>query len=169
MFTKKMRLLIIATFLFILGWTLYESVYEMSVAVAGITSLLIWGYFREGAVIMAAREFHVKNYDKAEHFLKESSNPEYLGKHRRGFYEFMYGTIELNRNNLEQAEYHFQIASNFPLRNSNDKAIVLMHLATINLRRKDHERATAYLEKAKNLKVSSRVKKVMEKLALELN
>jgi tetratricopeptide (TPR) repeat protein len=117
---------------------------------------------------MAARAFHAKNYDEAEVLLKEIEDPDRLGKHRRGFYEFIYGNLELHRHNYDEAEKHFQIASKFPLRNQNDKAIVLVHLANINLRKKDVERARAYVEMAKTFKISLRVKNIIEKIETEI-
>lgn len=168
MLTKKARLLVIVIAIILLGWTVYQQVYEIT-AVVGVTiGLLIWGYFREGTVVMAAREFHDKNYDRAEELLKEIDDPDRLSRHRRGFYEFIYGNLELHRHNYEEAEQHFQIASKFPLRNQNDKAIVLVHLANLNLRKKMPERAAAYVEKAKTLKITSRVKNIIEKIEQEI-
>ena len=169
MLTKNARLGVIAVALLLLIWTIFQEVYEISAAIFLGLALLIWGYFREGTVIMASREFHKKNYDRAEELLQEIADPDKLSPHRRGFYEFIYGNLELNRNNFDQAEKHFQIASNFPLRNQNDKAIVLVHLANINLRKKEHERAKAYVEKAKSLKITARVKNIIQKIEQEIN
>jgi len=169
MFTKKARFWVIGVAVFLLGWTISQQVYEITAIIAIGIALLIWGYFREGTVVMAAREFHAKNYDGAEELLKEIEDPDKLGRHRRGFYEFIYGNVELHRQNYEQAEKHFQIASNFPLRNQNDKAIVLVHLANLNLRKKDFDRAAAYVERAKSYKITSRVKAIIEKIESEIN
>ena len=169
MFTKKARFWVIGVAVFLLGWTISEQVYEITAIIGIGISLLIWGYFREGTVVMAAREFHAKNYDGAEELLKEIEDPDKLGKHRRGFYEFIYGNVELHRQNYEQAEKHFQIATNFPLRNQNDKAIVLVHLANLNLRKKEYERAAAYVKRAKSYKITSRVKTIIEKIESEIN
>ena len=169
MFTKRARFWVIGVAVFLLGWTISQQVYEITAIIGIGIALLVWGYFREGTVVMAAREFHAKNYDGAEELLKEIEDPDKLGRHRRGFYEFIYGNVELHRQNYEQAEKHFQIASNFPLRNQNDKAIVLVHLANLNLRKKDFERASAYVERAKSYKITSRVKKIIEKIESEIN
>ena len=169
MFTKRARFWVIGVAVFLLGWTISQQVYEITAIIGIGIALLIWGYFREGTVVMAAREFHAKNYDGAEELLKEIEDPEKLGRHRRGFYEFIYGNVELHRQNYEQAEKHFQIATNFPLRNQNDKAIVLVHLANLNLRKKEFERASAYVERAKSYKITSRVKKIIEKIESEIN
>lgn len=169
MLTKKARIWVIAIAILLLLWTLYEQVYEISAVIGIGIALLVWGYFREGTVVMAAREFHEKNYDAAEELLKEIKDPDKLSRHRRGFYEFIYGNLELNRQNYPEAEKHFQIASNFPLRNQNDKAIVLVHLANLNLRKKDPERALAYVEKAKTFKITSRVRNIIENIEQEIN
>ncbi len=168
MLTKKARLWVIGIAVLLLIWTVYEQVYEVTAATVLMIGFLIWGYFKEGTVVMAAREFHAKNYQEAEILLKEIEDPDRLGRHRRGFYEFIYGNLELHKHNYEEAEKHFQIASLFPLRNQNDKAIVLVHLANINLRKKDKEKAKAYIEKAKTFKISARVKNIIEKIESEI-
>jgi len=169
MLTKRARLLVIGIAVFLLGWTISQRVYEIAAVIGLGIGLLIWGYFREGTVVMAAREFHAKNYDGAEDLLKEIVDPDRLGKHRRGFYEFIYGNVELHRRNYEEAEKHFQIATRFPLRNQNDKAIVLVHLANISLRKKDLERAKVYTEKARTYKITNRVKDIILKIESEIN
>jgi tetratricopeptide (TPR) repeat protein len=168
MLTRKARLWVLAIAVLLLFWTIYQQVYEVTAAVVLMIGFLIWGYFREGTVVMAAREFHAKNYEEAEVLLKEIEDPDRLGRHRRGFYEFIYGNLELHKQNYDEAEKHFQIASRFPLRNQNDKAIVLVHLANINLRKKDKEKAKAYVEKAKTFKISARVKNIIEKIESEI-
>jgi len=169
MFTRKARLWVIAIAVLLLAWTIYKQVYEIA-AVTGVgIALLIWGYFREGTVVMAAREFHAKNYEAAEELLKEINDPDRLGAHRRGFYEFIYGNIELNRHNYGEAERHFQIATKFPLRNENDKAIVLVHLANLNLRKREFEKAAAYIAKARAYKITERVKNIILKIESEIN
>jgi tetratricopeptide (TPR) repeat protein len=168
MLTKKGRFWVFLIAVILLFWTIYQGVYEISAAVVLMIGFLIWGYFREGTVVMAAREFHAKNYEAAETLLEEIENPDRLGRHRRGFYEFIYGNLELHKHNYDEAEKHFQIASRFPLRNQNDKAIVLVHLANINLRKKDKEKAKAYVEKAKTFKISARVKNIIEKIESEI-
>ncbi|WP_026898869.1 hypothetical protein [Daejeonella oryzae] len=168
MLTKKARLAVIAVAVILILWTVYKEVYEISAIIGVGIALLIWGYFREGTVIMAARKFHEKKYDEAEELLKEISDPDKLSRHRRGFYEFIYGNVELKRFNYDEAEKHFQIATNFPLRNQNDKAIVLVHLANLNLRKKQPERAKAYVEKAKSLKITARVKNIIQSIEQEI-
>ena len=168
MLTKKARFWVIAIAVALVLWTVYEQVYEISAIISIGIALLVWGHFREGTVVMAARQFHEKNYDGAEELLKEIADPDKLSRHRRGFYEFIYGNVELHRQNYSEAEKHFQIASRFPLRNQNDKAIVLVHLANLNLRKKEPERAIAYVEKAKTFKITARVKNIIQNIEQEI-
>ena len=168
MLNKKARYWVIAIALILLAWTVYEQVYEISAVICIGIALLVWGYFREGTVVMAAKQFHEKNYEAAEELLKEIADPDKLSRHRRGFYEFIYGNLELQRQNYSEAEKHFQIASKFPLRNQNDQAIVMIHLANINLRKKDSERARVYVEKAKTFKITSRVKNIIQNIEQEI-
>ena len=71
MLTKKARLWVIGIAVLLLIWTVYEQVYEVTAATVLMIGFLIWGYFKEGTVVMAAREFHAKNYEEAEILLKE--------------------------------------------------------------------------------------------------
>ncbi len=166
--TRKVRLLVIGVFTILLYWTIYQRVYEVSAIVALCMVLLMWSHYKQGTVMLAAKAFHAKDYDKAEQLLKEIKNPDRLSKKRRGFYEFIYGNIELYKNNFEDSERHFQIASCFPLRNQNDKGIVLIQLANLNLRKHEYGKAKAYTDKAKALKISARVQNIIQKIEQEI-
>lgn len=166
--TRKARLLVFVVALILLLWTIYEQAYQVSSIVGLCLILLIWSHFKQGTVMLAAKVFHEKDYEKAEELLKEVKDPDRLSRKRRGFYEFMYGNIELQRENYEASEHHFQIASRFPLRNENDKAIVLVHLANLNLRKQNYEKVRAYTEKAKELKISARIENIIQKIEQEL-
>ncbi|HEY0897810.1 MAG TPA: hypothetical protein VGD90_00695, partial [Sphingobacteriaceae bacterium] len=65
MFTRKARLSVIFIGVILFAWTLYSQVYEISAVIAVGIGALIYGYFREGTVVMASREFHNKNYERA--------------------------------------------------------------------------------------------------------
>jgi len=166
--TRKARLLVVGVFMILLAWTIYQRAYEVSAIVALCLVLLIWSHYKQGSVMLAAKAFHDKDYDKAEQLLKEIKDPDRLSRKRRGFYEFIYGNIELQRNNYEDSERHFQIASRFALRNENDKGIVLAQLANLNLRKHEYEKAKAYIEKAKTLKISARVQNIIQKIEQEI-
>jgi len=167
--TQRARLIVIVFGVFLLIWTLFQQAYEVSALVLLGILMLVWSYFRQGTVMLAAKAFQQKDFQKAEALLREIKDPDYLSKNRRGFYEFIYGNVELHKNNYEEAERHFQIASRFPLRNENDKGIILIQLANLNLRKKEFEKAKAYVEKAKTLKISARVQNIIEKIEKEIS
>jgi tetratricopeptide (TPR) repeat protein len=166
--TQRARLIVIVFGVFLLVWTIFQQVYEVSALVLLGILMLVWSYFRQGTVMLAAKAFQQKDFHKAETLLNEIKEPDYLSKSRRGFYEFIYGNVELNKNNYEEAERHFQIASRFPLRNENDKGIILVQLANLNLRKKEFDKARTYIEKAKTLKISARVHNIIEKIEKEI-
>ncbi len=168
MFTAKARLIVGIIAVILLGWTLYSRVYELSAILAFGLILLAWFYFKTGTLVLASKAFNNKNYEKTESLLREIKHPDMLSKTRRGFYEFMYGNIELKRNNFPKAETHFQIATRFPLRNENDMGLVLVQLANLNLRKPDYIKARAYIETAKALKLSSRVHNIIQKIEKEI-
>ena len=168
MLTARARFTVILIAVIFLGWTLYEEVYEVS-AILGFGILyLIYGYYKEGTVVLAAKAYHNQDLIKTERLLKQIKNPDRLKRSRRGYYEFMYGNVELKRGNYPEAEWHFQIASRFPLKNENERGIVLTQLANLNLRKKEFKKAKAYIEIAKELDTGSRVKSIIEKIESEI-
>jgi len=168
MLTSRARFAVIAIAIILLGWTVYEQVYEISAIVAFGVVFIAYGYFKEGTVVLAAKAYHHQNFEKAERLLLEIKNPDRLKKSRRGYYEFMYGNIELKRQNFPEAERHFQIASKFKLKNENEKALVLVQLANLNIKKNEFEKAGAYTDIAKELKISSRVKDIIQKIEQEI-
>ncbi|MBC8054542.1 MAG: hypothetical protein H7Y13_15890 [Sphingobacteriaceae bacterium] len=168
MLTAKARLTVLIIAAVFLGWTLYQHVYELSAILGFGIAYLIYGYFKEGTVVLAAKAYHQENFSKTERLLKEIKDPDWLLKSRRGYYEVMYGNIELKKGNFAEAERHFQIASRFPLKNESEKGLVLTQLANLNLRKNEFVKAKAYLDTARELEVSARVKSIIEKIELEI-
>ena len=168
MLTVKARLLIIAIAVVFLGWTVYKEVHEVSVILLCGILYVIYGYYKEGTVVLAAKAYHNQDLQKTEELLQQVRYPDRLGKSRRGYFEFMYGNIELKKSNFLEAERHFQIASRFPLKNENEKGLVLTQLANLNLQKKEFAKAKAYIDIAKELNISARVKSIVEKIESEI-
>lgn len=146
-------------------------VYEIAAVVAMFIALLIWGYFKEGTIILAAKAFHQKNYDKAEALLLQVPNPAWLSKKRRGFYEFIFGGICLQKQDFNEAEKHYEIAAQYPLRSANDHVAALVHVANISIRQNNFEKAKAYLQLAEKHeeKITAKMKEVIKRLHEELD
>lgn len=171
MFTKRARILVIGAFVIMLAVSINLRVYEISAVLVMFIGLLIWGYFKEGTIVLAARAFHNKDYDKAEALLQQVVNPEWLSKKRRGFYEFIFGGICLQRQDYDEAERHYEIAAQYPLRSANDHVAALVHVANISIRHNNFEKAKAYLALADKHeeKITAKMKEVMKRLHQELD
>jgi len=171
MFTNKARLLVIVTFLLLLAFFVYQRTYELAGVALVFIAVLIWGYFKEGPIILAAKYFHKKEYIKAENLLKQISNPQWLSKKRRGFYEFIMGGISMQKQDFEAAEQHYELAAQYPLRTVNDHVAALVHVANISIRNGRFDKARAYLQLAKDkeAQVTVKMKSVIEKIEDELN
>lgn len=170
MFTNRARQLVIFVFLLVLIFTVYEQVYEISSVALLAIGLLLWGYFKDGPIVLAAKDFHDKNYEKAESLLRQISRPEWLRKKRRGYYEYMMGGIALQKQEFEAAERHYEIAVQYPLRSVNDHVAALVHVANISLRQHHFDKAEAYLGLAKKQEssITARMREVIAKLEKEI-
>jgi len=170
MFTNQARLAVLGLFGLLLVFFMYEHSYQLLYVVVLLIALIIWDYFKSGTVILAAKLYHVKNYEKAETLLNQVYKPDWLSRNRRGFYEFMLGGICLKRNDYDGAEKHYEIAAQFPLRNNNDHVAALAHVANISIRKGNFDKAEAYLKLATRdeEKIGSKKKEVIQKLQKEL-
>ncbi|MFI5158562.1 MAG: tetratricopeptide repeat protein [Sphingobacteriales bacterium] len=148
----------------------YEQVYPLMAVSVMFIVLVIWGYFKEGTVIMAAKSFHKKDYARSEALLKQITNPSWLAKKRRGFYEFIMGGISLQKQDYDAAELHYELAAQFPLRSINDHVAALVHVVNISIRQHNYDKAAAYMELANKHqeKINAKMKDVIAKLEKEL-
>src|ERR1700744_6191092 len=97
MFSNRTRLFIGFLFLLSLIILVDRHFYELSSLALMFIVLLGWDYVRQGTLIVAARYFHHKDYQKAEQSLKEVLKPEWLAKNRRGYYEYLMGGVCLQK------------------------------------------------------------------------
>ncbi|TSJ44190.1 tetratricopeptide repeat protein [Mucilaginibacter corticis] len=171
MFTNRARILVVGAFIIMLAVAVNLRVYEVAAVIVMFIFLLIWGYFKEGTIVLAAKAFHNKDYDKAEALLLQVNNPEWLSKKRRGFYEFIFGGICLQKQDYDEAEKHYEIAALYPLRSANDHVAALVHVANISIRHNDFAKAKAYLALADKHeeKITAKMKEVIKRLHDELD
>jgi tetratricopeptide (TPR) repeat protein len=170
MFSNRVRIFIAFVFLLSLGLLSYFRIYELAAVAAMMIILLIWDYFRQGTLIIAAKHFHVKDYDKTAASLNQIMKPEWLSKKRRGYYEFIYGGVCLQKQDFEAAERHYETAAQYPLRSVNDHVAALVSVANISIRRGNYEKAKAYLQLAEQHKetITAKMKEVINRLHQEL-
>ena len=170
MFTNSTRLFIGTIFFLSLILLVYLRLYQVASVALMFIALLGWDYIRQGTLIVAAKHFHHKDYDKAGQVLMEVFKPEWLSKNRRGYYEFLMGGVCLQRQDFEDAEKHYEIAAQYPLRSVNDHVAALVHVANISIRQGNYEKAAAYLQLTEKHeeKINARMKDVINRLHLEL-
>lgn len=171
MFTNKARIFVTGAFIIMLAIAIDQKVYEIAGVIIMFIGLLVWGYFKEGTIVLAAKAFHNKDYSKAESLLEQVPNPAWLSKKRRGFYEFIYGGVCLQKQDFNEAEKHYEIAAQYPLRTANDHVAALVHVANISIRHSNFEKAKAYLSLADKYedKITAKMKEVIHRLHQELD
>jgi len=170
MFTNRTRLFI--GFIFLLSLILLVDLRYYTIASLALMMIILlgWDYLRQGTLVVAARYFHHKEYDKAGRVLMEVFKPEWLSKNRRGYYEFLMGGVCLQKQDFEDAEKHYEIAAQYPLRSVNDHVAALVHVANISIRQGNYDKADAYLKLAEKHqeKINAKMKDVINRLHEEL-
>ena len=167
MFTNGARL-VVGILLALAGLlAAYFGVYEMALLSAFFIGYVIWGYYKEGTVVLAAKVYKNGDYEKSKELLYSIKNPEKLSKKRRPYYEYILGNIALKELDYPSAEEHLSKAAFLGLR-AGDIIASLLHLANIALRNKDKEKGLAWLAETKDLPVTSRQKSIIENIEKEL-
>ncbi|HTE01361.1 MAG TPA: hypothetical protein VK668_18875 [Mucilaginibacter sp.] len=170
MFSNKARLLVISIFIAMLVFFTYQHVYQLAAFCLMMVVLIIIEYFRQGTLVLAAKYYHIKDYTKTEELLNQIKKPEWLGKKRRGFYEYMMGAICLQKHEFNAAEQHYELAAQYPLRTLNDHVAALVHVANISIRLGNYDKAEAYLQLAlkDREKITAKMLAVIDRLSQEI-
>jgi tetratricopeptide (TPR) repeat protein len=148
----------------------YQRVYQLAAFCAMMIIMIIFEYFKQGTLVLAAKYYHLKDYAKTEELLKQIKKPEWLNKKRRGFYEYMMGGICLRKHEFNEAQRHYELAAQYPLRTLNDHVAALVHVANISIRLGKYDKAEAYLQLAlkDKEKITAKMLAVIDRLKQEL-
>ncbi len=170
MFSNKARLFVLSIFVIMLVFFTYQRVYQLAAFSLMMIVMVIFEYFKQGTLVLAAKYYHLKDYPKTEELLNQIRKPEWLNKKRRGFYEYMMGAICLQKHEFEAAEQHYEIAAKYPLRTVNDHVAALVHVANISIRLGKYDKAEAYLQLAlkDKEKITAKMLAVIDRLKQEL-
>jgi tetratricopeptide (TPR) repeat protein len=170
MFTNRTRSFIGFIFLLSLIMLAYLRIYEFAAVALMMILILTWDYFKQGTLVVAAKYFHHKDYDRAESTLMQIKWPGWLSKSRRGYYEFLMGGICLQKQDFADAEKHYEIAAQYPLRSINDHVAALVHVANISIRQGNYEKAEAYLQLTEKHQdnINAKMKDVIGRLRKEI-
>ena len=167
MFSNSARIAVCSLLFLVAGLAVYLKVYEVFALCLMFVGIVIWGYFKEGTVVLAAKQYKLKNYDKAKMLLLSIQNPEYLKKIRKAYYEFLLGSIAINQLDYQNAEFHLGKAAVLGLRAS-DLGVALMHLANISLRNQDKEKGLIWIRQADKLPLTEKYKSILSNIEKEL-
>lgn len=167
MFTNPARVAVCILLLFVVAIAAYLKVYEVAALSFLLIGLVIWGSFKEGTVVLAAKQYKDKNYEKAKELLLTIKNPELLNKKRKPYYEFLLGSIAVNQLNYQIAELHLGNSAVLGLRAS-DLGVALMHLANISLRNQDKQKGMVWIKQAEKLPLTSKYKSILSNIEKEL-
>lgn len=167
MFTNQARILVCVLLALVGGLAAWLKVYEISALSGMFICLVIWGYFKEGTIILAAKLFKVKNHDKAKALLQSVKNPEYLNRRRRPYYHFMLGSIAVAEAEYNSAELYLGKAAVLGLR-AGDLGTALMHLANISLRNNDKEKGMVWIKQAEKLPLTAKYKSILSNIEKEI-
>ena len=170
MFSNRARILVLVVFVAMMIFFAYKHVIELALASLLMIALVIFEYFKQGTLVLAARHYHDKDYAGAEALLKQIKKPEWLMDKRRGVYEFMLGAISLHKHDYEEAAKHYELASQFPLRSVNERVAALVHAANVHIRLENYDKAKECLARAEmnEDKITAKMKAVIERLKHEL-
>ena len=167
MFTNPARVVVCFLLLLVAAIAAYFKVSEVAAFSFMLIGLVIWGYFKEGTVVLAAKQYKDKNYENAKELLLTIKNPELLSKKRKPYYEFLFGSIAVNQLDYHTAELHLGKAAVLGLK-VNDLGVALMHLANISLRNKDNQKGMVWIHQAEKLPLTARYKSILSNIKKEL-
>lgn len=167
MFTNQARILVCVLLALVAGMATWLKVYEIAALSGMFIVLVIWGYFKEGPIILAAKQFKVKNYTTAKALLQSIKKPEFLNKNRKPYYHFMLGSIAVAEADYSNAEFYLGKAAVLGLR-ANDLGVALMHLANISLRNKDKQKGLLWIKQAENLPLTAKYKSILSNIEKEI-
>ena len=167
MFTNPARVAVCILLLLVVAIATYLKVFEVAAFSFMLIGLVIWGYFKEGTVVLAAKQYKDKNFEKAKELLATVKNPELLNKKRKPYYEFLLGSIAVNQLDYHTAELHLGKAAVLGLR-ANDLGVALMHLANISLRNQDKQKGMVWIHQAEKLPLTAKYKSIISNIEKEL-
>lgn len=135
---------------------------ELSIGLAILMTLVstIIGLFvfRSVRLIIAFFQLRRQKLDKASKWLNRI-NPDKLWKKNRGYYYFLFGSVELNQNRVTQSEKYFKRALSVGLKQDHDKSACYLNLAMIAMAKQRKREAMTLISEAKKLDKKGLLKK----------
>jgi tetratricopeptide (TPR) repeat protein len=154
-----------------LGYTIYLFVgghWVSGIFMLLLSALLGFLVTRSVRLIMVFLQIRQQKMDKAKVWL-ERIDPEKLWKNQKGYYWFLLGSIDIQKNSLSQSEKYFRNALHHGLRMDHDKAMVYLNLAVIAANKRKKREAMTLLNDAKKLDTKGYLKKDIKEVSKLVN
>lgn len=168
MLTNTARIFVSLLLILAAAFAAYYQVYPIAAFGVLLTGMVVFGYFKEGTVILAAKQFKHKHYENAKALLLTIKNPERLNKRRKPYYHLILGNIALQQLNYTTAQTHLAKATTLGLK-ANDLGSTLMHLANISLRNKNKTQGLYWIAEAAKLPLTEKYKCILKNIEQELD
>jgi tetratricopeptide (TPR) repeat protein len=134
-----------------LAWAVYlfaTGHWISGIFVVLLTVLLTLIIFRSIRLVLAFFQIRQQKMEGAKKWL-ERTNPDHLWKSQKGYYYFLLGSVDIQKNSLAQSEKYFRRALDLGLRMDHDKAAVYLNLAVIMANKRKKREALNFLNEAK--------------------
>jgi tetratricopeptide (TPR) repeat protein len=132
------------------------------------TALLVLMVMRSMRMVIVFFQMRQQKMDKAKLWL-ERINPDHLWKNQKGYYYFLLGSVDVQKNSLSQSEKYFKSALSHGLRMDHDKAAVYLNLAVISANKRKKREAVAQLNEAKKYDTKGYLKNDIKQVSKMVN
>lgn len=119
-------------------------------------------------LVMVFLKMRQQKMDKAKTWL-ERINPDHLWKNQKGYYYFLMGSVDIQKNSLSQSEKYFRSALSHGLRMDHDKAAVYLNLAVIAANKRKKREAITLINEAKRFDTKGYLKNDIKQVAKMVN
>lgn len=133
-----------------------------------LTALLVLLIFRSMRLVLAFLQIRQQKMEKAKVWLERVS-PNHLWKNQKGYYYFLMGSVDVQKNSLSKSEEYFRKALSHGLRMDHDKAAVYLNLAVILANKRRKREATHALNEAKKYDAKGYLKKDIKEVSKFVN
>lgn len=137
-----------------LGYAVYqfmESNIGNGIALIFLAGVFVFLYYKNELILLSFLRLRKQDFDGTLRWLSRIKRPESaLTKKQQGYYNFLHGVIE-SQKNLTKAEKYFKKAISLGLNMKHDLAMAKLSLAGIVMQKRRKREATTLLNEAKKL------------------
>ncbi|MCC6599384.1 MAG: DUF2892 domain-containing protein [Crocinitomicaceae bacterium] len=132
------------------------------------TAICVVLFFRSIRLILTFLQLRQQKMEGAKKWL-DRINPDHLWKGQRGYYYFLMGSVDIQKNSLSQSEKFFRSALSHGLKMDHDKAAVYLNLAIISANKRKKREAIHLLNEAKKYDSKGYLKNDIKQISKMVN